>query len=650
MLAVLGLAVGALLLIVERCSWRRLTLLGAAVFVGVLLGLPQHVEFLRILPESYRAYIGYSAQGALVGSWDPRQMVEWFVPFAFGRPDQTFWGAQFFGGVQPFLFSLYPGILLIGCLLLSGLPSRPDRWRWLAWLGIALGLFVALGSHNPLLRGLVTVAVEWFGAVLRFPVKFWVLVALGSAYLAAVGWQRAFVERSAPKANDSLRPRSWWIFAALAAAQLVVLLSLRVGLLSGPIEASSAAVRISSEVIVEQWEQGLTWGACAALFFALASWMARRRSTSGSWPEIALVAHVTVQVVVLSPLLVSDAAAVYAEPSPLVHAMRQADELYAREAGDRALDAPVDEPGAAADRAVFSEAPETLVQGNQFGAFGPPGPNVRYPDARALWVQRRGAAELFPFVGVRWGLHYETNVAADGLDHFASHLSLTALRGLSDEQRVKLLRAWSVDWLILDRQLESVPSRFARRIASLEHFEFTTSLYRLGHSAPPALVATEIESGNTVGEVRAALLSEDFDPRRAVVLLGVPEEEVDTRYRASRSAPGRVLSYQELDDAAATVRLEVEAAHRSVVQLARAYQPHYGAWVDGQRQATVISNLSRLAVIVEPGRHVVEFRVTRARQALWWGIALVAWLLCSSVVVRSAGRQLLGPREESTGS
>ena len=68
-------------------GWSVPVLLGAAIFCGSLIALPQIVEFLRIFPVSLRGYVGYSAQSVTMSSWDPRQAAEWLIPFLFGRPD-----------------------------------------------------------------------------------------------------------------------------------------------------------------------------------------------------------------------------------------------------------------------------------------------------------------------------------------------------------------------------------------------------------------------------------------------------------------------------------------------------------------------------------------------------------------------------------
>src|ERR1700681_2010480 len=176
--------------------WRRgsadsgrtvVALLAAAFAAGTLVALPQIVEFLRILPFSYRGYQGYSEKVATISSLDPRQIAEWFLPFLFGRPDVidrgAFWGPQFYTGFAPFYFSLYPGLLTFALIAAAGRPrGRAAVW---AWGSIAFGVFFSLGRFNP--------AAAWilsWQKSLRYPIKFWLPAAVGASLLCGLGLAR----------------------------------------------------------------------------------------------------------------------------------------------------------------------------------------------------------------------------------------------------------------------------------------------------------------------------------------------------------------------------------------------------------------------------------------------------------------------------
>ncbi|HEY2738091.1 MAG TPA: hypothetical protein VGK45_06765, partial [Thermoanaerobaculia bacterium] len=135
MAALAGLLAGTALLLTwgtewrgsgRRPGWSALSLIAVAFVTGTLLALPQIVEFLRILPLSFRGHWGYTQEVATVASFDPRQIVEWIIPFAFGRPDlmgpAAFWGSRFYTDTPPYYLSLYPGLLTFALIAAAGRP------------------------------------------------------------------------------------------------------------------------------------------------------------------------------------------------------------------------------------------------------------------------------------------------------------------------------------------------------------------------------------------------------------------------------------------------------------------------------------------------------------------------------------------------
>ena len=135
--AALGLALAASLLLVfelrpHPASRSRPTAwigrVAVALAAGTLVALPQIVEFLRIVPLSFRGYYGFSPGARTIASFDPRQTLEWLIPFAFGRPDLlragSFWGHRFYTGTPPYYFTLYPGLLALALVAAAGLPRQ----------------------------------------------------------------------------------------------------------------------------------------------------------------------------------------------------------------------------------------------------------------------------------------------------------------------------------------------------------------------------------------------------------------------------------------------------------------------------------------------------------------------------------------------
>ena len=191
-----------------------------ALGLGTLLAAPQLVEFARILPLSFRGFMGYSPEAAMAGSWNPATAAEWLVPFAFGLPDLTFWGGRFFSGEQPLLFTLYPGVLALVLVAMSGRPR--SRVAWWAWALVAAGLFFAMGRYNP--------AIGWFLSIggaklLRLPVKLWLLVAMGGGVLCGLGFERLLAQERPKRfgrilAAFALLYLAGWLWLTLAGGSI----------------------------------------------------------------------------------------------------------------------------------------------------------------------------------------------------------------------------------------------------------------------------------------------------------------------------------------------------------------------------------------------------------------------------------------------
>ena len=117
-----------------------------AVAAGSLIAAPRPmVELWRILGVSCA-----STGCGTVARWDPRQAVELFLPFFFGRPD-LLGPRQGFPLLHRGAALPLPGLLVLVLIVLSG---RPRRQGGLPGLGaIGAGLWLSLGGLQPLLGG-----------------------------------------------------------------------------------------------------------------------------------------------------------------------------------------------------------------------------------------------------------------------------------------------------------------------------------------------------------------------------------------------------------------------------------------------------------------------------------------------------------------
>jgi hypothetical protein len=583
MTAAVALA-AALAAMAARAGWRAPVRASPwlALGLGTLLAAPQLVEFLRILPTSFRGHLGYSAAAAVEASWHPARLFGWLVPFPFGGPDLAFWGQRLFGGDLPLLFALYPGVAALALALAAGPPRGGEAGaagRW-AWGLIAAGLFLALGGHNPVVRGLMALPAA---DLLRLPVKLWLLVALGAALLCGRGFERAF-------GGGRRRPLA---LALAAVGSLLAALWLALNVAPAAARAALAAVAPGAgEGFIDH--QRLRWaGLClaglglVAACGALLRLAARRPGLAGA---LLVALHVASQLLLLRPLLAQDEAALYARPPSLLARL------------------PPD---------------ARLVHAVPGGLFGPVDATAAaYPDARLLWYQRQTRQQLFPATGRLWGRRYELTRSPEGLDSFLSRATAQTLPGLEDRSRLRLLAASGVDHLLLTRPLAADAEAAAELLYGGEGGGEAEALriYRLRPPPPEVFFAGSVHRAPHLNGALSRLLEPSFDPLAEVVLPGTgsPTSESPMMGSAVKGPPGRV---EVVAAGPESLRLTVEAPGPGALVVHRAHLPLWRAEVDGRPVPIVAANIHRMGIELTAGRHSVRLWVDRRPL---WAAALVA--------------------------
>lgn len=550
----------------ELPGWGSPLLFTAAIGVGTLLAWAQISEFLRILPLSFRGHWGYTREVATVASFDPRQLLEWLIPFAYGRPDLlergTFWGSRFYTDTPPYFLSLYPGLLAFALVAASGRPRSTAAW-W-AWGGILAGIFLSLGRFNPL-------AAWIFGGqgALRYPVKLWMPVAIGAALLCGIGFARLFpAEGGDARARRSFRIALAVLFLVLGG--LWIWLNFASGSsepwLRGLIPEKFDAAFVANE--------RLRWAALCFLSLvflgalALLARIARRRPVGGAAALLAVFA--LGQLLLLRPLFPMDALVPYRVPPP-------------------ALD--------------HLPANLTVVNPDFNYLFGPSSlKQGSFPAQTSAWVERRAFYELYPFTGPLWKRRYELNVSAEGLDSFLTRMAQGAVKGSRDnEQRVRLLAAWGVGRLVMNHPLAPRPER-ARLLAEIPSFGRVLYIYEIGNRAPEVFLARRVFPAPHLNAAYARLSSADFDARTDAVLPaakdGPPVQRGGGTARIVKKGPES---------------LEVEAVAGPGGSLLVVQRSHglFKAEVDGKEAEVLTANLHRLGVEVPAGRHRIRLWIDR---------------------------------------
>lgn len=556
----------------RRAGWGWVA---AAFALGTLLAAPQLVELGRILGFSYRGFWGYARTTA--GGWDPRLLLEWLVPFAFGRPDQLlFWGQRLSGGEEPLFFSLLPGLLT--CALVAASGRRPGRIGWWGWGAVAVGMFLAGAESNPLLRGLYTLP----GAGLfRFPVKFTLLAAMGMSLLGGLGARRLLDgagRRGAATALSlaGLALGTVWSVGALAPAGL------------GQWMAGVAGDRLAADQIpseISRWQALGFLGLVLALLLAVGLAVSRRRPELGL--AMLLVIHGTSQLLFLAPALATDKTSELRHLSPIAACLP---------AGAAIVNGGVDDLFAVSKDAV-----------------------VRLPGASAVWLARYRQLSLAPWSGQLHGMRFELDPSPEGLDQFMTDALAFGMRHFGDRRRLQVLRAVGADVLLLDREIEPEARWLVEPLGESPLFGATVQrAYRVLGTLPEAVVVGETSGAPHMNAALEAVFDPGFDPRQRAVLAG---DDIAQR-RPSGTATLVRTRADELE-------VEVDSPAGGLLVLRRAFLPIYRGTVDGRATTLRVANLTRLAVEVPAGTHRVRVAVDRRPLQLATavsGLALMALL------------------------
>jgi hypothetical protein len=535
-----------------------LVLLGAAILCGTLIALPQIVELLRIFPMSLRGYVGYSASSVTMSSWDPRQAAEWLIPFLFGRPDVidkgAFWGVQFFTGVPPYYLSLYPGLLTLALIAASGLPrSRAAAW---AWGGIAFGVFLSLGRFNPVAAWLFVHAKS-----LRYPIKFWLPVALGAALLCGLGFERL--------GRDAKARRLFaWTLAVLALAFAGFW-----GFLSfAPRPAEAWLNLFIPRPVPFITNERLRWAGLALISvlilaaFAVVLRISRRSWTLGGALLIAL--HAATQLWLLRPLYPMDAVEPYLVPPPA---------LAWVPAGLLVVDPDYN----------YLFGPSTLHQG-------------RYPETHTRWLERRSFYELYPFSGPVWGLRYELNTSPEGLDTYLARRAQTEVQLARNPERLKLLAAWGVGRLLINHPIDPLPPR-ARLLTRVPSFGHELLIFEVTGRAPEVGLARRVFREKDIPAVYKRLTDPGFDPRADAAVFGTGPSPWTTGGGTARILRRGPESYE----------IAAAAGPGGALLVVQRSNLLFQATIDGKPAAVRTANAYRIGIEVPAGPHRVRLFVDR---------------------------------------
>ena len=171
---------------------RRTTLafLATATIVAAAVAAPQIAATAQILPDSSRQRNPFPFVVATGTSTHPIRLLEQVIPFPHGRPDLQgplgFNAHEAFDHHTPYLWTLHVGLPVLTLLLLFTEPRRKNE-AGLVLLALCAAI-LAFGRYLPPAREMFPL-LSLDGRI-RFPVKWWYVVALALIPLVATACER----------------------------------------------------------------------------------------------------------------------------------------------------------------------------------------------------------------------------------------------------------------------------------------------------------------------------------------------------------------------------------------------------------------------------------------------------------------------------
>jgi hypothetical protein len=466
----------------------------------------------------------------------------------------------------------------------------PRRGAWA--IAILVGIFLALGRHNPVFEALRE-AVPVL-SVLRFPEKFAVLSVLALGFAGVLGWQRLLDEREAG------RPEAADFPLAIAGVALVVALFFAILLVAAPRvplwfidthgapemgEAGRAAAL--AYLRVESWAALATALAVAGLL-ALCRWGRPSRRAL----ELLALALLAVDLWHYGHRLVRTLpASAYREPPPLAASLR-----------------------ASQDRVFVDPAP--------------PGAAERVPrgwgDPRTL-ITRTHLARVKPYSGLLWHIPY---VFHSDFDLMLTGWGRAAQRILDadwaqPQLAYRFLGVWNVGTLLL----QTPPT--AREASDPEAaLRVVPNTYRLPRFRFVPRVSFHPSHASAL--LAAHQLAWQVARHEQCVVPGRPAETV-----AFRREP-RPL---DLTDEGGRIVLRYQAEEGAFFVAAMTFDDGWRATVDGAPVAACATAAGQVGVRLPPGEHRLELRFRERLLAPGLAVTVAALLLGALAFVWPAGRR-----------
>lgn len=503
--------------------------------------------------DSARAVTGYTFDEAMRASLHPARLLEIVTPFIFGRPDRmvhgAWWGFMISRGAPPYIYSFSWSVLALLLIVFSSQSTRESRF----WIVVAIaGLVLACGGYLP---G-SAIAYRVLPHVWRYPIKFAFVTVIAGSLLAGRALDSTVAWKQRRRRNVSI-----W-FAVISA----VFVALGGFCLRSPTAAAEPLItrwwddswRNNAAAVVGPLVRGGGWhllmlsGLCALCFVILRREGARRRTAF----VFLIVTEIVSSAAPLFPTMDTQA---IASPSSFVQRAVRLGLIYERAGKD--LDA---------------------VRR---------GLNGRYPADEAQWMAVAQARQAWATTGSMFGVRYALNHDPDGSYPERIDYISDLLNQRSWPERLKWLRASGVRGVIT-YDPASLGDGYDC-VAKEAEYGVPAFLCAIREPLPEIRRSSHVVAVNDRLAAAVGVEDSSCDPADCTVTEG----GVSLAGSADANVHAIVLS-----DTGDRIEVLTNGSTPAVLFIARAYQKHASAIVNGKPATTFPADIAFTAVPVPVGK------------------------------------------------
>ncbi len=557
----------------EKC--KNLLYLGSVSLIALMLSMIQLFPFLRLLMHSQR-WQGLPYREVTKWSFNPLRLVELFVPQMLGNPTtlyfKEFCGQSFYDKSFPFIISIYLGILPL-LFVLTAFIIRWNRetkcWSFL----LVLSLLLSFGQYLPFHRFIYNLIPVL--KIFRYPTKFFVLVTLSLAMLAAFGAESLIYAEEKGKRNASLRKKLHYLFY-LSIFLILFFIALYVWMIFSPNtfkevlgrtylagQHSEGWLQREYQVFKDNYIRSLAFMLISSLILFL---LFSRRLKIGFKILLAFCCILFDVLPVnfeINPTVHKD---FYYQPPPVIQFLKQRGGFY---------------------RICRTQRPKNVI--------------LKPLDASMQWAHQWDKEVLVPASAILHKIAYGFDINADKLNS-ASYINfVTYANSQPNTPKLKLMGLGNIKYILSFKYIKN-PHLFP--VAEiLNSSNVTLKIYQNLLCMPRVYL---VDRGVPIKDDKKALramLKPTFDPKSMVVL----PEGVEVLENSSEGVQPlgncRIVSYKPND-----VVIDVETRKRCYLILADSYYPGWEVKINGRKGKILPANRLFRAVILPGGKHTIVFQ------------------------------------------